>query len=246
MSVDKKIAAIIEARMTSTRLPGKVLLPVCGKPLLAHQIERLMRVPSLDAIVVATTTNKTDDPVVGVAQRLGAGYFRGSEKDVLGRVLGAARATGTDIIVEITGDCPALDSNIVEKGINAFFATGADYVENIHYPGGMNFAVFTTETLAELELVTRNAPVAREHVSLPIYENPEKYKLHRIAAPPELSRPDIHIELDEPSAYEMIKAIFEALYPVNPEFDIADILEYLDTHPEIKELNAHVRRRVSP
>lgn len=239
----KKTIAIIEARMTSARLPGKVLLPTCGKPLLAHLIERLQRVSNLDAIVIATTINSGDDPIVELAQGMGVGCFRGSENDVLSRVLGAAQAYGADVIVEITGDCPAIDPNIVAQCIDAFFVSGADYVENSLYPGGMNFTAFTTKTLAEVELFTRNDPLAREHVSLPIYKHPEKYRQYKVVAPPELSRPDIYIELDEPSDYEMIKAIFEALYPVNPEFTLADILKFLDTHPKILELNSHVKRR---
>ena len=239
----KKIVAIIEARMTSTRLPGKVLLPACGKPLLAHLIERLQLVSNLNEIVVATTINETDDPIVKLTQDLGVGCFRGSEEDVLSRVLGAAQTYNADVIVEITGDCPAIDPNIVEQGINGFFISGADYVENSQYPGGMNFTAFATKTLAEVELFTRNDPAAREHVSLPIYRHPEKYSQHKVVAPLELSRPDVYIELDELSDYEMIKAIFEALYPVNPKFNLADILKFLDSHYEILNLNTHVKRR---
>ena len=241
---NKKIVAVIEARKTSTRLPGKVLLPACGKPLLAHLIERLQYVPNLDAIVVATTVNSTDEPIVELARHMGVGCFRGSEEDVLSRVLGAAQTYDADFIVEITGDCPAIDPNIVKRCIDEFFASGADYVENSQYPGGMNFTAFATKTLAEVELFTRNDPLAREHVSLPIYKHPEKYRQYYVIAPPELSRPDIYIELDEPSDYEMIKAIFEALYPVNPKFTLSDILKFLDSHPEILELNAHVKRRI--
>lgn len=242
-SVHKKTVAIIEARMTSTRLPGKVLLPACGKPLLAHLVERLQRVPNLDAIVIATTVNSTDEPIVELARGLDVRCFRGSEEDVLIRVLGAAQAYGAEVIVEITGDCPTIDPNIVEQCINAFFVSGADYVKNYLYPEGMNFTAFTTKTLAEVEIVTRNDPVAREHVSLPIARHPEIYRRCNVVAPPELRRPDIHIELDEISDYEMIKAIFEALYPVNPEFTLADILKFLDSHPEILELSAHVKRK---
>lgn len=229
--------------MTSTRLPGKVLLPACGKPLLAHLIERLQRVPNLDAIVVATTVNGSDDPIVELAQGMRVECFRGSEEDVLYRVLGAAQTYGADVIVEITSDCPAIDPNIVKHCIDEFFASGADYVENSQYPGGMNFTAFATKTLAEVEIFTRNDPLAREHVSLPIYKHPDRYRPYYVVAPPELSRPDIYIELDEPSDYEMIKAIFEALYPINPEFTLADILKFLDAHPEILELNANVKRR---
>lgn len=246
-SNQKRIVSTIEARMTSTRLPGKVLLPVCGKPMLAHLIERLQRVPRLDAIVVATTVNKEDDPIVELAQKIGVGYFRGSEEDVLGRVLDAAQACSADIIVEITGDCPAIDPHVVARCIDVYLTTEADYVTsgNKTYPGGMNTRVFSTKILAEVELISRNDKAAREHVSLPIYEHPERYKLHTVEAPPGLSRPDLAIELDEPADYEMIKAIFEALYPGNPEFGLADILSFLDLHPEVVKLNEHVGRKTA-
>jgi spore coat polysaccharide biosynthesis protein SpsF len=242
-SIDKRVVAIIEARMTSTRLPGKVLLPVCGKPLLAHQIERLGRALKLDDIMVATTTNAADEPIAELAESLGVKCFRGSEEDVLGRVLGAAEASRADIIVEITGDCPAIDPGIVEEGIESFLTSDVDYVENIKYPGGMNYAVFATDTLTEVELVTRDDMAAREHVSLPIYENPEKYKLMRIEAYDPFRREDICIELDEPSDYEMIKRIFESLYPDNPQFTLTDILAFFKLHPEILKLNDDVRRK---
>ena len=234
--------------MNSTRLPGKVLLPACGKPLLAHQIERLQRVPSLDAIVVATTVNSIDEPIVELARMLGVGCFRGSEEDVLSRVLGAAQAYDADVIVEITGDCPAIDPDIVQHCIDKYFVTGADYVSNTlkrTYPGGMNVQVFSTKILAEVEYTTRGDMVAREHVSLPIYEHPERYNLYNVEAPPELSRPDIVIEVDVPADYDMIKAIFESLYPVNPEFGLTEILAFLDAHHEVEDLNKNARRQTA-
>lgn len=241
----KHIIATIEARMASNRLPGKVLLPACNKPLLSHLIERLQRVPSLDAIVVATTINNTDDPIVELSNKLKVGCFRGSENDVLSRVLGAAQAYGADVIVEITGDCPVIDPDIVQHCIDEYFVTGADYVTTRNYVEGMNTQVFSTKILAEVELASRNDMVAREHVSLAIYEHPERYILHTVDAPPELMRPDLALELDEPSDYEMIKAIFEALYPVNPEFGLSDILSFLDLNPKIAKINEHVRRKTA-
>lgn len=239
----KRIVATIEARMTSTRLPGKVLLSACRKPLLAHLVERLQRVPSLTAIVVATTVNGTDDPVMELCNKLGVGCFRGSEEDVLGRVLGAAQANKADVIVEITGDCPAIDPEIVQHCIDEYFATGADYVSTRNYVGGMNTQVFSAQALAEVERVTLDDPAAREHVSLAIYEHPDIYKLHYVDAPSHLKRPDVAIELDTSQDYDMIKIIFDSLYPQNPRFNIEDILKFIDANPHILTINKDIPRK---
>src|SRR5437016_2865888 len=114
-----KVVAVIEARMTSSRLPGKVLLPAGGQPLLAVLVERLRRVERIDQIVVATTVNAADDPIVAVARNLGIGWFRGSEEDVLQRVVECLRANHAKICVEITGDCPLVDPAIVDEAFDA-------------------------------------------------------------------------------------------------------------------------------
>jgi|SRR2546422_1377036 len=240
-----RIVATIEARMTSTRLPGKVLLPVAGKPLLRHLIERLQRVNSLDEIVVATTINKADEAIVKLAAELGVGCFRGSEEDVLGRVLGAAKSYRADIIVEITGDCPAIDPDVIGRCIAEYFSTGADFVSNTlqpTYPWGMDTKVFSTRVLEEVDRLTQD-PADREHVSLYIYEHPERYRLHNVSAPPELTWPQMHVELDTPEDYELFKAIFEALYPQNPAFTLYDMIKFLKDHSDIAGINAPIQRK---
>ncbi|MDD1664201.1 MAG: glycosyltransferase family protein, partial [Methanomicrobiales archaeon] len=177
-----KTAAIIEARMTSTRLPGKVLLPVLGRPLLDHLIERLKRARTLDQIIVATTTNATDDPVEALARNLGCGCFRGSEEDVLERVLSAAHRFGVDLIVEITGDCPLMDPAIVDILVETYRLNRYDYVSNVlerTYPRGMDTQVFPTKVLDEVARLTDD-PVDHEHVSLYIYNHPERFSLHNV------------------------------------------------------------------
>jgi spore coat polysaccharide biosynthesis protein SpsF len=241
-----RVVAIIEARMTSTRLPGKVLLEACGKPLLAHLIERLQRSVCVNKVIVATTKNDTDNPIANLAEKLCIGCFRGSEHDVLARVLDAATAFNADTIVEITGDCPALDPDVVDKCVTAFFENKVDFVANRikpSYPGGMDVRVFSTKTLKEVELVSKNDPAAREHVSLPITENTKKYKILNVEAEPELCMPDFDIELDEPKDYEMIRTMFEALYPNNPQFNLGDIIAYIKKHPEIMAINKSVSRK---
>src|SRR3954454_8823993 len=127
----ERVVATIEARMTSSRLPGKVLLPAVGKPLLELMVERLQRSRHLDAIVIATTEDASSDPLEELAERLGIGCFRGSEDDVLARVLGAARAYDADLIVELTGDCPLIDPALVDLHVERFNEGGSDYTANV-------------------------------------------------------------------------------------------------------------------
>jgi spore coat polysaccharide biosynthesis protein SpsF len=241
----RRIFATIEARMTSTRLPGKVLCEAVGKPMLELMIERVRRVPVLDGIVVATTENVEDAPIVALARRLGVGWYRGSENDVLSRVLEAAGSHNVDVIVELTGDCPLIDPDVIAETIEAYLAADADYVSNIlqrTYPIGMDTQVFATRVLADVARRTED-PVDREHVSLFIYRHPEIYRLRNVAAPPPLTRPDLRLTLDTPEDLAVIRAVFEGLYPDKSDFGLADILAFLDSLPEIAMKNANVAHR---
>ena len=160
-----KIVATIEARMTSSRLPGKVLLPAAGRPMLAHLTRRLKTVPSIDEIVLATTTNATDDVLAEFAVQDGIRVFRGSEDDVMGRVVGAAESADADVVVEITGDCPLIDPDLVEQTIRVFKRNEkAVYCANSFissYPDGMDTQVFTVEALRTSAVMTDD-PLDRE------------------------------------------------------------------------------------
>lgn len=231
--------------MTSTRLPGKVLKPAIGKPMLELMVERLRRVPSLAGIVIATTTNATDDPVAALAARLGVGCWRGSEDDVLMRVLDAARYYDVDVIVETTGDCPLIDPQAIEDCIQVYREAQVDYVSNVlerSYPIGMDTQVFATAVLADVARRTSDS-TDHEHVSLYIYRHPELYTLRNVPAPAPLRRPELALTLDTPADYALISAVFEALYPSNPAFTLGDVLALLDARPELAALNAEVRRK---
>ena len=241
----RSIFATIEARMRSTRLPGKVLLDAAGKPMLERMVDRVRRVSSLDGIVVATTVEPDDDPIAELAERIGVGVFRGSEDDVMGRVLGAAESHGVDIIVELTGDCPVIDPIVIDKVIAAYRASGADYCSNVlkrSYPIGMDTQVFATEILKDAFERTSD-PVDREHVSLFIYHHPELYSLHNVEPEPHLVLPDLRLTLDTREDLQVLNAVFEALLPDNPEFSLEEILDLLNRRPDLADLNAHVQHR---
>lgn len=237
-----KVVATIEARMRSSRLPGKVLRPIVGKPVLELLIERLRRARRVDEIVVATTDNPADDDIERLARRVGAGCFRGSEEDVLDRVLRAAQSVAADVIVEITGDCPLIDPDVVDRLVKIYLAHGYDYVANVlkrTYPAGLDTQVFATAVLAEVASLTQD-PADREHVSLYIYEHPERYKLHNVESDLPEKYWDLRLTLDTLEDFQLIAAIYEALYPRNPAFTLGDVLRLLDRRPELVSLNAGI------
>ena len=240
-----KIIATIEARMTSSRLPGKVLLQAAGKPMIEHLVNRLQAVPSLDGIVLATTINKADDELEEFSKRMGIGCYRGSENDVMARVIEAAESACADIVVEITGDCPIIDPQIVEQIIRIFNANHADYVSNAHirtYPDGMDTQVFRLETLNRSAAMTDDA-IDHEHVTLHIRNNPEIFSQLHIVAPPELHWPHLGLTLDVPSDYKLIKQIIEHFEPSNPLFSCRDVIKILKQMPDWVAINLAVVRK---
>jgi len=240
-----KIVATIEARMTSSRLPGKVLLQAAGKPMLEHLVNRLQAVPSLDEIVLATTINKTDDVLEDFAKKIGISCYRGSENDVMNRVIEAADSVDADVIVEITGDCPIIDQQIVEQTIRMFNSNQADYVSNDHiqsYPDGMDTQVFRLDTLKRSSAMTRD-PLDQEHVTLHIRNNPELFPPILLVAPPEIHWPGLGLTLDEPDDYELIKRIIEHFEPTNPLFSCLDVIQLLNKKPDWLAINRAVLRK---
>jgi spore coat polysaccharide biosynthesis protein SpsF len=241
----KRVVASIEARMTSTRLPGKVLKPCLRRPMLELLVERVSRSRYIDSIVVATTTNEPDQEIVDVASRIGIESFRGSENDVVARVTGAMEAAKADIVVQLTGDCPLLDPEVIDQVIRVYAANGFDYVSNClvrSYPRGLDVQVGSLALLQASLAIARDA-AHHEHVFLSVYENPDRFRLFNIFAPPELCRPDWRWTLDTEADYAYITKIYERLYPENPCFTSADIARLLKTHPEIAELNQEIQQK---
>jgi len=241
----KVTGAIIEARSSSTRLPGKILLPILGEPLLARLIERLRRAETLDTIIIATTTNPADDRVGKFAEQAGVGCFRGSGEDVLGRVLGAAKAFSIDVIVEVTGDCPLLDPAEVDKVVRAYGSGPWDYASNVlrrTYPRGLDTQVFSTELLERVAGLTRD-PVDREHVSLYIYEHPGMFSLTNVESDLPEKWHDLRLTVDTREDLELVTAIYEALYPGKPDFDLGDVIGLLERRGDLLEINQHIAQK---
>ncbi|SDH62289.1 cytidylyltransferase domain-containing protein [Propionivibrio dicarboxylicus] len=240
-----KVVATIEARMTSSRLPGKVLMPAAGEPMLAHLVRRLRAVPSIDAIVIATTINDSDQAIVDFAHANGVACFRGSENNVMERVLGAATSASADVIVEITGDCPIIDPDIVEQTIRMFFGNSVDYMSNAvvrSYPDGMDVQVFHLETLKTAARSTTNQ-LDLEHVSRFIYQHPDIFRIGHLIAPPSLHWPDLGLTLDEATDYQLLRNLIEFLAPTNPIFGCGEAIQTLRERPEWVDINRRVIRK---
>jgi len=244
-NLNKKIIATIEARMLSSRLPGKVLMLLAGRPALEHLIRRLQRSKYLDEIIVATTINRADNPIVELTKRLKVKYFRGSENDVLGRVLAAAESVNGDIIVEILGDCPLVDPDLVDRGIEEFFSHDVDYASNTikpSYPNGFDVQIFSREILAKVDKLTQN-PIDRVHVSYYIYTHPKRYRLHNWEAEKEYQAPDLRVTLDEEADYQLLNIIFEKLLPLNENFGYREVINFLKNNPYLAKINKYVRQK---
>ncbi|MDR3560130.1 MAG: glycosyltransferase family protein [Negativicutes bacterium] len=240
-----KTVIIVQARMTSTRLPGKVMKEVLGKPLLEYMVERLKRVRSADEIVVATTANASDQPIVDLCARLHVPSFRGPEFDVLTRYHAAAVANHAATVVRVTSDCPLIDPCIIDQVIG-FFAgrqIDYDYVSNVMhrtYPRGMDTEVFSFQALDEAFREATDEP-DREHVTGFIERQPERYCLGGVCHFEDQSRH--RWTVDTPEDFELIRRIIEAIYPSNPLFTMEDVLELLVRHPDWVRINAHIEQK---
>ncbi|MCX8157168.1 MAG: glycosyltransferase family protein [Verrucomicrobiae bacterium] len=243
-----KTVAIIQARMGSTRLPGKVLRPLCGKPVLAHVLQRVRLCRRLDDVWVATSTHSADDAIAQACRGWDTPCFRGSEEDVLARFYEAAKAARADTVVRITADCPLFDGHLLEDMLKVFAelntpATTVDYLSNVlerRYPRGLDAEIFTCAALQRAYLEAR-LPREREHVTPYLYGHPEIFRLHSYRAPQDWSH--YRWTLDTPEDWALIEAIYQALYRPETPFTTPQVLELLAAHPELAQLNASVRQK---
>jgi spore coat polysaccharide biosynthesis protein SpsF len=209
-----KRVLVLQARTTSMRLPGKVLMDLGGRPMLARQLERLARCRHVDEIVVATTVNATDDPVIAVAEAAAVRWFRGSEADVLSRYAGAAREAGADVVIRSTADCPLIDAEIVDRVIETLTDGRAelDYVSNVirrTYPQGLDVEALFRDTLERVDRMGTSRP-AREHVTWFIHsERPELFAIGSVTDAEDHS--DLSWTVDTAEDLERVRGIFSAL-----------------------------------
>ena len=235
-----KIVASIEARMGSSRLPGKVMLDIEGKPAIQRLTERLSKSRFIDDLIIATTTNLDDDILCDWAERNNINYYRGDEKNVLNRVVNAHLKMKTDIVVEVTGDCPLIDPQFIDQGIEIFLNNEYDVVTNVVKPSfsqGIDVQIFKFSLLKWVEENIKDQ-VVQEHVSIFFYENPNKYKTYHMTAPKELRAPNVRMQLDYKEDLTFIKKIYKNLEPTKGNFfSYRDILQLLNEKPYLMEIN---------
>jgi spore coat polysaccharide biosynthesis protein SpsF len=246
--ISRRIVAIIEARMNSTRLPGKVLKPLLDGPHnsnLEILIRRLKKSKKIDQIVIATTKEKEDDLIVKLLEN-NVEVFRGSSEDVYDRVLRAAQKFKASTIVEITGDCPLVDPKLVDFMIELYEVNELDYIANNFFPvfaDGFDVQVIKTETLENLEYANLTA-LEREHVTMRLRMNLKDYRSFNLIAPFDLRRPQYSVTLDTEEDLEVLKIITrEMTQKYGEEFGIREITDYLDNHPELVSINSSIVRK---
>lgn len=230
------IIAILQARMSSSRTPGKVLRPILGQPMILRHLERLKRAATLDRIVVATSIGSDDDAIEEVASGAGFDVFRGSLDDVLDRYVQAARRYVPDHVVRVTADCPLADWTLLDRIVRTHLASEADYTSNtlpLTWPNGLNVEVVRTDAL-ERAWRDSSAPYDREHVT-PYVKREDGFRRTAVLRAPDLSQ--LRWTVDYPDDFAMVEQAYNALYPTKPDFDGDDLHAFFRDHPEVLRIN---------
>jgi spore coat polysaccharide biosynthesis protein SpsF len=234
--------AIVQARMGSTRLPGKILLPIEGRTLLERVIDRARRASTIDEVVVATTHQRADDDIVALGARAGFAVERGDENDLLDRYVSAARAKRADVVLRITSDCPLLDPEVIDRIVEEGRERGADYASNVieprTWPRGLDAEAVTMDAL-ERAWREDDRPDWREHVTPYFYRNPERFRLHPVYADQDYSRHRWCV--DTPEDLDLITRIYRELG--RDEFSWRDVLAIVESHPGWADLNREVHQK---
>jgi spore coat polysaccharide biosynthesis protein SpsF len=245
--MSERVVAVVQARMGSTRLPGKVLLPLAGEHVLTHDVRRLQAAETVDAVVVATSTAGRDDIVARYAERAGAGVHRGPESDVLGRLHAAAREADADIVVRATGDDPLVAPAVVDSCAERVRA-GADYAANTierTFPQGLVVEAVSMDSFDTVE-ARSDEPHQREHVTQYYLEHPDAFARENVRWsevydwPLPCDRREIRLALDEPDDYELLRAVYEGVHPDDRGIvPVHEAIEYA-LAADLTEWNRHV------
>jgi spore coat polysaccharide biosynthesis protein SpsF len=245
MNQNPRVVAIVQARMGSTRLPGKVLKPIAGKPLLWHVVHRLSRCKRIDQIAIATTTNPRDEAIVEFGRDNDIVVIRGPEEDVLARFALAAEATQADMIVRVSSDAPFLDAGFIDHLVGSLIEQGGDYVllEEGAVTAHEGVDPFSRRALNRLMAKAHNDPVAREHVTGYFKLHPDFAKIVRAPAYPALAKESGRLTIDTPDDLAFIEAIHERIAARAGEASLSDLLLLLEREPQLRQINAHVRQK---
>jgi spore coat polysaccharide biosynthesis protein SpsF len=244
-AIKKRVVAVIQARMGSTRLPGKVLRPIAGKPLLWHIVHRLRHCSLIEDIAIATSTNSRDDAIVEFGASEDISVVRGPEDDVLARFARAAEALDADIIVRVSSDAPFIDAGFVDHLVGALIEQDGDYVLMQEGAACAHEGVdpFSRRGLDKLVMDAGNDPVAREHVSGYFKLNPDFVKIVRAAAYPALAKKSARLTIDTPDDLAFVEAVHARMAVKAGEASLADLLLLLEREPDLARINAHVKQK---
>jgi len=230
------ILAILQARMSSTRLPGKVLMPLVGAPMIVRQIERVSRARRIDKLVVATSLNPGDDVIEKTCRREGISVHRGPLDDVLARFVGALEAYPADYVVRLTADCPLADPHVIDETIETLLETGVDYASNTPphrtFPKGLDVEAMTAATL-RMAASEATTPEEREHVTWGIHTRPERWRLAFHSQP--VDEGEVRWTVDRPDDYAFMAAVYDALYKADRAFSSDAVRAYLRTRPDLAD-----------
>ena len=225
--------AIVQARTSSARLPGKVLLPLEGTPMILRQLERIGRAEHVDGVVVATSVDPSDDELSETLVEAGYDVARGPLNDVLGRFVDVLDAYDAEVIIRLTGDCPLACPSVIDEVVHSFHTSEADYLSNTmvpSYPDGLDVEVMTREALTRIAGMSTD-PAEREHVTLGIYRRPELFVVENYADPTGRDNSHLRWTVDNADDLHFVATVYSALG--DQVFDYADILEFLQQHPEL-------------
>lgn len=241
----RKVIAIVQARMGSTRLPGKVLMNVEGKTILSHVVDRVKQSKKIDEVIVATTTLEKDDVIIKELEKINCNYYRGSEENVLDRYYNAAKLYKGDIIIRITSDCPLIDPNVIDDMINYYLSH--DYfmvsnaglqMENRTYPRGLDTEIFSFELL-EKAWLNADKNYEKEHVTIYMYENENNICFFKN----NIDFSKYRLTVDTIEDFNLIKSIYEKLYIDKKYFYLDNIIKLLRENPQLYEINKNIEQK---
>lgn len=242
----KNKIAIVQARMGSTRLPGKVLKPILSKPMLWHIVNRLKQSKLIDEVVIATSVKKEDDKIIRFCNKNKIKCFRGSENDVLNRFYETAKHYQAEIVIRITADCPLVDPEIIDHTISTFINERLDYIaiatgagasnkKVYRFPDGLDCEVFTFDALEKAHQNAKNE-LEREHATMYIWKRPKLFKQQQIESKIDYSYLRFTVDFD--TDLNFVRKVYSNLYNQNPHFGLNDVINLIKTKKEILEINA--------
>jgi spore coat polysaccharide biosynthesis protein SpsF len=239
--------AVVQARSSSSRLPGKVLMPLAGQPMILRQLERIARASTLDGIVVATSLDPHDDELASIVTEAGFPVVRGSLTDVLGRFIDVLDAFGPRSVVRLTGDCPLTCPEVVDQVVADFLTGGADYVSNTlipTFPDGLDVEVVSAAALREIAAVSTD-PVEREHVTLGLYRRDDNFAVRNVVDSTGRDHSNLRWTVDSSEDFQFVSWVFDTLYVQSPNFDYAQVLDLVSREPLRSRTSQHARRNAA-